>query len=243
MLLAVTKNNSKMYATIQALKKCGLIEVDWLRAHKEEKQKNEHLLAKIHGFITVYTLRPPITTLLKEQHLPRPKELAIVQRPGQSKSLVINDGFVKVTPNIYRSPIDDCYIFDTNDEYTHYLIVEGKTPCSILQSEILKIINQFALCPDFPNIIWSEIGLKRTPRYVQRLKSSCKFFGDDWSVTITFCPDTVLRITAWDGIITPIDWDTGQAYIFTDSFPTLVITPKRFETSFTCDIDILEPFS
>jgi len=234
-----------MYATIQALQKCGLIEVDWLSAHKEERHKHEHLLTKIHGFITIYTLRPPVTTLLKEQYLPRPKELAIVQRkpPGQSNSVIVNDGFVKVTPNIYRSPLDDCYIFDTNDELTHYLIVEGKKPCTILQSEISKIINQFSLCPSFPKVLWSEIALDRVPLYVQRFKSSCKFFGKGWSVTITFCPDTVLRITAWDGISTQVSWDTGEAYIFTEATPTLVLTPKRSLTSFSCDIDIIEPFA
>lgn len=235
----------KMYATIQVLKNCGLIEVDWLKAHKEDKHKNEHLLTKIHGFITVYTLRPPITTLLKAQHLPRPKELAIMRRqpPAQSGSLVINDGFVKVTPNIYRSPLDDCYIFDTGDEFTHYLIVEGKKPCRILQAEISKIINQFALCESFPGILWLEMGLKRTPLYIQRFKSSCKYFGKNWSVTITFCPDTVLRITGWDGITTRVAWDTGQNYIFTDSTPTLVLTPRRSQASFSCEIDTVEPFA
>lgn len=233
-----------MYSTIQLLNECGLIEIDWLSAKRDERHKNEHLLQKIIGFVTVYNIRPPITVILSLQHLPRPKEIAVLHRDTirNTESLVVDDNYVKVTPDIFRSQLDDSYVFDINEMATHYIIIKGGRPCKILKDESLKLINQFSLSKSFASILWKEMGIKRTPLYYFRLKSSCEYFGKNWSVTITFCDDNILRVTAWKGISTPVVWDTGARFIFTKNYPALLLIPERSKNSFSCEIRTVEPF-
>ena len=233
-----------LYDTIKKLKQSSLLELSWLISQREKRQENEHLLQKIVGFITVYNVRPPITTVLDLLKLPRPKEIAVIDnRKGENKeTIIVDSNYVKVTTMIYRSTLDDSYVFNFNENCSHYLIVLGGKPNELLQQETNKIVHQFSLTAEFPKAVWSELKIKRTPTHFARSKTKCVFYGKHWSVTVTFCPDNVSRITAWTGINTAVPWDTGQPFVITTNTPALVLTPKRAKHSFSCDIEEVERF-
>lgn len=233
------------YIDIENLQKCKLLEFHWLISQKDNRQKNEHLLPKIKGFITTYNMRPPITTILSLQKLPHPKELAVVDenRVEANKSIIVDNNFVKVTSDIYRNILDDSYVFNCNDQSTHYLILSGGTPNALLQGEINKLLHQLTLSSDFPKFIWERFKISKQPTHFLRTKSSCKFFGQNWSVTITLCPDNVLRITEWINVHIPVTWDTGESFVITQNLPPLLLQPKRSKNRFSCEIEVLERYS
>ena len=192
-----------MYSTIQLLNECGLIEIDWLSAKRDERHKHEHLLQKIVGFVTVYNIRPPITTILSLQNLPRPKEIAILHQNSiqNTGSVVVDDNYVKVTPDIFRSQLDDSYVFNINEVATHYLIIKGEKPCKILKDESLKLINQFSLSKSFATTLWSEMGIKRKLFTIYGPSQAVSISAKTGPLPLRFVMN-ILRVTAWKGIST-----------------------------------------
>ena len=229
-----------MYSTIQLLNECGLIEIDWLSAKRDERHKHEHLLQKIVGFVTVYNIRPPITTILSLQNLPRPKEIAILHRNSiqNTGSVVVDDNYVKVTPDIFRSQLDDSYVFNINEVATHYLIIKGEKPCKILKDESLKLINQFSLSKSFATTLWSEMGIKRKPLYYLRSKSSC-VFRQNWSLPLRFV--IIYYEYSLEGYFHPSSLGHGCAFIL-QKITRFASHPERSKNSFSCEIRTVENF-
>lgn len=231
------------FELIETLKKSKLIALDFLIKQQANRRKNEYLLKDIVGFLTVYPTRPCLSVYLDLMKLPQPKEIAILHKPPEDEEPFSNSThIVKVTSSIFRSIVDDSYIFDVNLNLKYYLIVKNGVPNALLKKEIATMFHQLSISEEYPLHIWKATGIDRKPTHFLRCKSSCTFYGNGWGVTVTFCPDAVLRVTGWVGMETFVAWDTGAPFIITTGTPPLLFTPKRSKIKFETEIEELEDF-
>ena len=114
----------------------------------------------------------------------------------------------------------------------YYLIVKNGVPDALLKKEIATMFHQLSISEEYLLHIWKATGIDRKPTHFLRCKSSCTFYGNGWGVTVTFCPDAVLRVTGWVGMETFVAWDTGAPFIITTGTPPLLFTPKRSKIKF-----------
>ena len=234
-----------MLSQLALLKESGLLPLSDLIEQRDRRHENEHLLSKIVGFVTEYQNRPSTLTLLEHQRLPSPKELTICTNSEEfpiHQNLAKRDGLVKVTACIWRSTLDDMYLFHLHASRTFFLIIKGREGCKRLNREMATLVNQLAIGPEFPKYLWSNTKLTRVPSHVLRRKASCSFYGETWSVEVTFCPDQVVRITGWTGISVKVDWDTGKEFVITKGSPPLLLTPTRSKHAFSTVIEELDGF-
>ena len=234
-----------MLSQLALLKDSGLLPISDLIEQRDRRHENEHLLSKIVGFITEHQTRPSTLTMLEHQRLPQPKELNICSNSEEFpnyQSFAKKEGMVKVTAFIWRSTLDDMYLFHLHATRTFYLIIRGMEGCKRLNREMATLVNQLAIGPEFPKYLWSNTKLTRVPSHVLRRKASCRFYGETWSVEVTFCPDQVVRITGWTGISVKVDWDTGKEFVITKGSPPLLLTPSRTKHAFSTEIEELDGF-
>ena len=112
------------FELIETLKKCRAICLKTLIEQKSNRRQNEHILKDIVGFLTVFPTRPCTSTYLDILNLPLPKEIAIMNDDFET---LLNDTSSKVpkyitqvSSHIYRSLIDDSYIFKTKSNIDFY---------------------------------------------------------------------------------------------------------------------------
>ncbi len=227
-----------MYEYINDLRSAGLFPVATLLA-EEDRSRHEHLLTKIIGVLVTSHERASSLILFRREKLPRPRELTVYENSAVETVLFGKTSMVRVSAYIWRSTIDDTYAFHLSPQRTFYLIIEGLTPCDLLQAEIMQLVNQFSYSKEFPIYLWGQSRLQREILYFLQKNLSCTFFGKGWSVELTYCEDHVVRVTGWTGLATKVSWDTNASFVITTGSPALLFRPTRSKNGFSTTRDVV----
>lgn len=231
-----------IHGSINDLTSSGLFPVAKLMEQAGDRQKNEHLLSRLVGFLMTSSMRPNVLILFKTQNLPHPRELTVYENSEVEEIPFGNSAMVRVSSYIWRSTVDDTYVFHLSPQREFFLVIRGFEPCPLLRSEALLLVHQLSSQPDFPLYLWRQGRLKREVHYYQQKGLSCVYYGRNWSVELTFCEDHVVRITGWTGMPAKVTWDTGTSFVITRATPALVFRPTRSKNAFSTTIDVVHPW-